>query len=471
MDESLSIVRSTTIEGSPGAARGQWSSKLGFVLAAAGSAVGLGNIWKFPYITGTNGGGLFVLVYLLCVGLVGIPILAAEVLVGRAGQRSAVGTFRGLSRPRSPWVALGGLSVLIPTLILSYYSVVAGWCLDYVVAAATGGIGGAGVEGLPGLFDGLYASAERNLLWHAVFMAITAAIVIGGVQGGVERASRFLMPALFVMLLALLVQSAMLPGFVEGARFVFAPDPSKLTAAGVLEALGHAFFTLSVGMGAMLTYGSYLSDGESIPGAAISIGVLDTLVALGACLVIFPLTFSFGMEPAAGPGLVFKILPVAFAQMPFGGLWATVFFVLLFFAALTSAISLLEVPTSYAIDEWGLSRRTATLGACALILALGIPSALSGGEGFFGAGLAAATGRNWFDWFDHAATNWMLPVSGLGLSTFVAWRLSEELRQPAFAAGTRFGKQARIYRVWLLLLRYLAPVGIVAVFLQGIGVI
>lgn len=450
--------------------RGEWSSRLGFVLAAAGSAIGLGNVWKFPYITGVNGGGLFVLVYLGCVAFVGIPILAAEVLIGRAGQSSSVGSFRRLAGRRSPWLALGVLGVLTPTIILSYYSVVAGWCLDYVWTAVSGGLGG-DVAAIPGIFDRLYANGDRNLFWHLLFMALTAGIVVGGIRGGVERASRFLMPALFVMLAALLVNSMFLPGFGEGLRFVLSPQPDKLTGAGVLEALGHAFFTLSVGMGAMLTYGSYLSSRESLPAAAVSVGVLDTLVGLGACLVIFPITFSFGLEPSAGPGLVFKSLPLAFAQMPLGSFWAFAFFVLLFFAALTSAISLLEVSTSFAIDEWRISRKVAALSAAAIVVVIGIPSALSGGQGFFGAGLAGATGRNWFDWFDHAASNWLLPIGGLGIATFVAWRLGDDLRHPAFAAGTRFGKTARIYRGWLFLIRYVAPAGIVAVFLHGVGVI
>ncbi len=451
--------------------RAQWGSRLGFILAAAGSAVGLGNIWKFPYITGMNGGGLFVLVYLLCIGLVGVPILAAEVLIGRTTQRSTVGAFRRLSRPGSPWVLIGSLGVLIPAAILSYYSVVAGWCLDYVFLSLNGKISASPVEQIPGLFGELHASPGRNLLWHLLFVVVTTLVVARGIRGGVERAARILMPALFVMLLLLLLHSMTLPGFGEGLRFVFAPDLSKISGAGVLEALGHAFFTLSVGMGAMLTYGSYLSEKDSLLTASISIGVLDTAVALIACLIIFPITFSFGMEPASGPGLVFMNIPVALAQLPFGDLWSTLFFLLLFIAAWTSGISLLEVLTSHAIDEWKLDRPRAAVGAGLGILLLGIPSALSGTEGVFGAKLAAATGRNWFDWFDHGASNWLLPASGLGIATFVAWRLDDELRQPAFAAGTPYAGRAAAYRGWLFLLRYLAPLGIAAIFLRGIGIL
>lgn len=449
--------------------RGEWSSRLGFVLAAAGSAVGLGNIWKFPYITGANGGGLFVLVYIGCVAFVGIPILAAEVLLGRASRASPVGAFRKFSGLKSPWIGVGILSVLTPCVILSYYSVVAGWCADYVFLAASGGLG-TELEAIPSLFGALYSNPTRNLGWHVLFMGVTAGIVVGGVRGGVERASRLLMPTLLVMLVVLLVQALFLPGFSQALDFIFTPRPDNFTAAGALEALGHAFFTLSVGMGAMLTYGSYLSKRESLPASAVSVGVLDTLVALGACLVIFPITFSYGLEPAAGAGLVFQTLPLAFAQMPLGSVWAAGFFLLLFFAALTSGISLLEVSASFAIDQWGIPRRAAAIGAGTFVFLLGIPSALSGGEGIFGAALESATGRNWFDWFDHAASNWFLPIGGLGIATFVAWRLADDLRQASFVEGTKLRSIAGFYRSWLVLLRYVAPIAIVAVFLHGIGV-
>lgn len=451
--------------------RGQWDSRLGFILAAAGSAMGLGNIWKFPYITGMHGGGLFVLIYLACIALVGIPILSAEILIGRAAANSPVGAFRSLSRRGSPWVGVGLLGVVTAGVILSYYSVVAGWCLDYIFLAFGNTLTSTSPDAIPGLFGELHGDAQRNLMWHVIFVAATVWVVVGGIRNGLERAARLLMPGLFVMLLVLLIYSITLPGFGEAFRFIFYPDVEKITAAGVLEALGHAFFSLSVAMGAMLTYGSYLSQKESLVESSVAIGVLDTVVALMACLVLFPITFSFGMEPASGPGLVFMNIPVAFAQLPFGALFSTLFFVLLFVAAWTSGISLLEVLVAYGIDEWKLERKWAALLAGGVILVLGIPSALSGTEGFFGAGLAESTGRTWFDWFDHTASNWMLPLGGLGIASFVAWRLDGELRQIAFTSGSPFAQRASVYRGWLFLLRYLAPVGIGAVFLHGIGVI
>lgn len=451
--------------------RAQWQSRLGFILAATGSAVGLGNIWKFPYITGVNGGGLFVLIYLVCIAAVGIPILAAEVLLGRSTALSPVGAFRTQAGKGSPWVLVGGLGVLTGGTILSYYGVVAGWCLEYIPLAAGGTLGEAGAEGIPGLFSELYANGERNLVWLTVFVGATIWVLLGGVRQGVEKATRILMPLLLLMMVVLLFRSLTLPGLGEAVEFLFYPRFDELTPAGVLEALGHSFFSLSVGMGAMLTYGSYLSRKDSIPTTTLAVGGLDTVISLMACMVLFPVIFSFGLEAGSGPGLVFQSIPVAFSQVPLGGLWTTLFFILLFLAAWTSAISLLEVLVSYGIDEWKMSRKKATLLFGALIYLFGIPSALSGTEGIFGQGMAEATGRSWFDWFDYIASNWFLPVGGLGTSVFVAWRMEERLRKAAFTEGTREAWQARFYRGWLLLLRWVAPVAVTAILLHGLGVV
>lgn len=451
--------------------RAQWQSRLGFILAATGSAVGLGNVWKFPYITGMNGGGLFVLIYLLCIAGVGLPILAAEVLLGRTTAQSPVGAFRNLSGKGSPWVLVGLLGVITAGTILSYYGVVAGWCLDYILLSVDGRLLGTAPEEIPSLFPELYGDATRNVVWLTIFVAATIWVILGGVRRGVEKASRILMPLLLVMLAVLLVNSFTLPGLGEAVDFLFAPRPENLTPAGVLEALGHSFFSLSVAMGAMLTYGSYLSKSESIPATSLAVGGLDTVISVVACLVLFPIIFSFGMEASSGPGLVFMSIPTALVQLPLGALWSVLFFALLFLAAWTSAISLLEVLVAYGIDEWKLSRRKSTLLFGSVIYLLGIPSALSGSEGFFGKGLQELTGRNWFDWFDYVASNWFLPLGGLGISIFVAWKLEDQLRRTAFTEGTPEAWQARLYAGWLMLLRYLAPVAIVAIFLHVIGVI
>ena len=448
--------------------RGQWRSRLGFILAAAGSAVGLGNIWKFPYITGENGGGAFVLIYLMSIVLVGLPIMVGEVLLGRSTGLSPVGAFGKLSSPRSLWVGVGWLGVLSAFVILSYYSVVAGWALHYMALSVTGQLVDLGVDRIGGLFGDVYGSIGINLFWHMAFMAVTVVVVIKGVQKGIERWSLILMPALLVMLLGLLVKAITMDGFGDAFAFVFAPHTDKLTPASILEAVGHSFFTLSLGMGAMLTYGSYMSKKEDLVGAAVAVCVLDTLVALLACLILFPITFTFGMEPAGGPGLVFKNIPIAFAQMPAGSFLATVFFALLVFAALTSAISLLEVAASYFIDQHGWGRRKATLATGSIIAIVGIPSALSGGTALFGERFAATFGKNWFDTFDYLASNWMLPLGGLGIALFTAWRVGDEARKSAFLSGSRWGST---YRAWLMVLRYVVPVGVIAVFLHAIGVI
>ena len=450
------------------AQRAQWGSRAGFILAAAGSAVGLGNIWKFPYITGENGGGAFVLVYLACILLVGLPVMVAEILLGRSTQKSPVGAVRELSGPRSGWQAFGWLGVASSFVILSFYSIVAGWSLHYAWLAITGAISGADPQSLEATFNDLFASPGLNLFWHVLFMAITMAVVAGGVSKGLERWSRILMPALFLMLIALLIKSFTLEGFDKGVDFVFGFHADQLTAEGVLEALGHAFFSLSLGMGSMLTYGSYLRKDDDIVSASITISFLDTLIAILAAMVLFPIIFTFGLEPSAGPGLVFISIPIALSQMTGGAVFAFIFFGLLVFAAVTSAISMLEVTCSYFIDERGWNRRNATLMAGGLVWLFGVPSALTGGTALFGDDFAAIFGMNWFDTADFLASNWMLPLGGLGISLFTAWKMDEAIRHRQFLNGT---KLAVFYKGWVLLLKFLVPVAITLVFLHAVGIV
>jgi NSS family neurotransmitter:Na+ symporter len=438
------------------------------VLAAAGSAVGLGNIWKFPYITGVNGGGAFVFVYLLCIILVGLPVMVAEILLGRATQKSPVSAFRDLSSPSSPWVLFGWLGVAGSFLLLSYYSVVAGWALNYAWLSLTGGLVERGPDGMVPLFDNVQQSGALNLLTHLVFMTLTVLVVLGGVGKGLERWSRILMPALFVMILILLVRGFSLAGFDQALGFVFGAHTDRLTAGGVLEALGHAFFTLSLGMGSIITYGSYLRREDDIMSAAITISVLDTVIALMAAMVLFPIIFTFGMQPSQGPGLVFVTMPIALAQIPAGGFLAAIFFLLLVFAALTSSISMLEVITSYFIDEKEWTRAKATLISGGAVAVVGIPSALAGGDGFFGAGMRALIGMDWFSAADYLVSNWVLPVGGLGISLFMAWRVDDAIRHDHFLSGS---KLAFFYKAWVWLLKYFVPVGITLVLLHAIGVI
>jgi NSS family neurotransmitter:Na+ symporter len=448
--------------------RDHWGSKFGFVLAAAGSAIGLGNIWKFPYVTARNGGGAFVLVYLACVVLVGLPVMAAEILLGRASQKSPVSAFRDLSRPGSPWVAFGTLGVAGSFVLLSYYSVVAGWALHYSWLSLTGELVAQGPGGMQALFQNLYISPALNVGAHLVFMGLTILVVLGGVAKGLERWTRILMPALLVLMLILLVRAFLLDGFGRGFEFVFGLHTDLLSGQGVLEALGQAFFTLSLGMGSMITYGSYLRRDDDIMSAAITISALDTLIALLAATVLFPIIFTYGMEPAQGPGLVFITIPIALAQMPAGSFLASVFFLLLVFAAVTSSISMLEVATSYFIDERNWSRAKATLISGGAVAAIGIPSALAGGPGFFGAGMTELVGVNWFDAADYLISNWVLPIGGLGVSLFTAWRLDDAIRHDHFLSGS---KLKVFYKAWLALLRFVVPVAIVLVLLHAVGII
>ncbi|HET9446446.1 MAG TPA: sodium-dependent transporter [Steroidobacteraceae bacterium] len=456
----------------PTNARARWSSRISFVLAAAGSAVGLGSIWKFPYITGVNGGSWFVLVYLACIVLVAIPIMIAEILIGRTAQRSTVGAFRALSGRGRLWTGVGWLGLIAAFLILSYYFVVSGWTLHYTWLALSGQLVAADTAGFQRIFADVYASPSINLFWFLVFIAVTAAVVIGGVQKGIERCCRALVPLLLLIMLAMLVDAAQGPGFTRGMQFVFGVQGS-VTAAGVLEALGHSFFTLSLGMGAMITYGSYLSRKDDAVASASMVAGLDTLISLLACMTIFPIIFAFGLDAAAGPGLVFVSLPVAFAQMPGGQWWATSFFVLLAIAALSSTISLFEVLVSHLVDERRMTRLRACLWSAGALALAGIPAALSGGTRMFGiavqsatAGLFNGSGKNWFDFVDYVSSNWLLPLSGLGIAAFFAWRVGAQAREAAFRSGTRFGK---LYWSWVWLLRYLVPPAVVAVFLKATG--
>ncbi len=448
-----------------GNTRGRWNSKIGFMLACAGSAIGLGNIWKFPYITGMNGGGWFVLIYLICIFLVGVPIMICEFAIGRASQKSPVEAFKNLSAKSSYWQLVGWLGVISGFVILSYYSIVAGWAMHYVVLSLKNFNGASDPKIISGFFGSLYSSGILNLTWHALFMLITVGIILGGVKKGIERAADWLMPILFVMMFVLLIRSAFTPGFGKAFWFIFAPDASRLTPSGVLEALGHSFFTLSLGMGAMLTYGSYLSRKTDIVKSSLIISVMDTVVALIACMILFPILFTYGMPPEAGPGLVFKSMPIIFSQMPAGALFATIFFLLLTMAALTSAISLMEVVTSFFIDTLGWQRRKATLLPGLMIFVFGIPSALSGGLlskfTFLGP-------RNFFDTMDYLASNWFLPLGGLFIAIFVGFRMDLNLVKKEFQENSNF---ANWFTPWFYAVRYVAPLAVLLVFLHKIGII
>ncbi len=446
---------------------GQWSSKLSFILAATGSAVGLGNIWKFPYITGENGGGAFVLVYLLCIAVIGVPIMMAEVMLGRRGRQSPINTMTTLAEESGGshyWKWVGWMGVIAGFLILSYYGVIAGWALAYVFRTAGGIFTGVTADGVQSIFSRLISDPERLLAWHTLFMVMTTIVVSRGVRSGLEQAVRMLMPILFVILIILVGYSLNTGYFEQGVKFLFTPDFSKITADGVLVAMGHAFFTLSLGMGAIMVYGSYLPERASIAGTTLTIALLDTLVALLAGLAIFPIVFANGLEPGAGPGLIFQTMPIAFGHMPGGAFFGTLFFVLLVFAAWTSAISLIEPAVAWLVENHNMKRVKASVLVGGLTWLLGLATVFSfnlWGEIKPLSFIEHFKDHTIFDLLDYLTANIMLPLGGLLIAVFAAWVLKRE----ASVEELRLGDGV-VYRTWYFLVRYITPLAVGLIFLD-----
>jgi len=433
-------------------ARSGFATRLGFVLAAAGSAVGLGNIWKFPYITGEYGGGAFVLVYLLCIAAVGLPLMYAELIIGRRGGSDVLGSLRKLTAHSGAGGAVstlvGMLAVASGFLILSFYAVVAGWAVYYAAAY----LGIFEVQAGGDMFGGLYGK-KASLPWHTLFMVLSVGVVAGGVQGGIERACKVLMPALAGILVIMLGYVGFTGGLGDSFSFLFAPDFGKLSGEAVLEALGHAFFTLSLGMGAMVTYGSYLDSEVAVVRDGVIVAILDTVIALTAGLVIFAVVFSHeGAEPGAGPGLVFVTLPGLFEDMPAGRVFGFSFFVLLMFAAWSSAISLLEVVVAFLVDTVKIDRKLAALGAGIAIWALGIWPALS---------------TEALDLLDNITTKYMLPLGGLGIAIAAGWLVGKEDREAGFLSLGESGKP--LAAAWTVLIRFVTPALVALVIAYKIG--
>lgn len=443
---------------------GQWSNRWIFILAATGSAVGLGNIWKFPYITGENGGGAFVLIYLLCIAAIGIPIMMAEVLLGRRGRQSPINTMKALASDegRSPlWVLLGWGGVLAGFLILSYYSVIAGWALAYVYTTGSGALAGLPAAEVQSLFSALIANPGQLVFWHSLFMLMTMLVVARGVKKGLETAVRFLMPALFVLLLIMVGYAINSGEFSRGLSFLFTPDFSKITGQGVLTAMGHAFFTLSLGMGAIMIYGSYMPKHASIAKTSILVAVADTMVALLAGMAIFPIVFANGLEPGAGPGLIFQTLPIAFAAMPGGSFFGTVFFVLLVFAAWSSSISLIEPAVTWLVENKGLTRVKASVwcGMATWLVGLGTVLSFNKWSGL------TLWDKTFFDLLDYLTANIMLPLGGLFIAIFAAWVMKTSSTADELGAAEHHTS----FVIWRFLVRYVTPVAVIIVFLHAIG--
>lgn len=436
--------------------------RLSAVLVAAGSSVGLGNIWRFPYVAGDNGGGAFLVVYILCVVVLGLPLMLAEFSVGRAAQRNAVGAYRTFDRR---WSIVGYNGVLTAFLILGFYFVVAGWTAEYMVHSLTGDLARcASAEEYRAAFDGFVSHPWRPLAYTALFVAATHFIIAKGVQKGIERSARLLMPLLFVALAALALHSLLLPGSGEGVRFFFRPDFSKITPATVLVALGQAFFSLSIGVGTMVTYASYFRREDNLRHTALHVTILDTLVALLAGAMIFPAVFSAGIEPAAGPSLVFITLPSIFNGMPLGMVWSTIFFLLLVVAALTSTISLHEVVTAYLHEEWRLDRRAAARATTAGTMVLAAAASLSLGP----LKEWAVAGMSLFDSLDFVTANILMPVGGVLTCLFVGWRLDKRILKGQLTNDGRL--PGRIYPLLRFMLRFVCPALVLLVFLDSLGI-
>lgn len=440
---------------------GHWSSRMGFIIAAVGSAVGLGNVWKFPYMVGQSGGAAFVMVYLACIALIGLPIIVAEWLIGRRGQKNPINTMAELARANKrsgAWAMVGVGGTLAAFLILSFYSVIGGWALSYLADAGAGAFSGMDKDAAGALFSGMLASPTKLLLWHSAFMLITVGIVSMGVSGGLERASKLLMPALGVILLILVGYGVTTGSFGAAVDYMFTPDWSKLNAEVVLAALGHAFFTLSLGMGVMMAYGSYLGQEVNLLRAAGTVALADTVIALAAGLAIFPIVFANGLDPAAGPGLVFVTLPLAFGTTAGGQILGILFFALLVFAAVTSAISLLEPAVETLEERTPMGRVASTVVAGLAAWGLGIAALLS----FNVWGEVTLFGNNIFDLLDKLTSKFLLPLTGLGAIVFVAWCLDRD----SVRAELRLGGAGAA--VWTLVARFIAPIGVLIVFYNSL---
>jgi NSS family neurotransmitter:Na+ symporter len=441
---------------------GSWASRWVFIMAATGSAVGLGNIWKFPYIAGENGGGAFVLVYLLFILGVGVPIMMAEVLVGRRGRQSPINSMRevAIESNHSPkWALVGWMGALAGFLIFSFYSVVAGWVLAYVAKMANGDFLDVGSEQAGKAFSALLADPQSLLIWHSVFVVLVMVVLLGGVNKGLERATKVMMPLLFVLLLVLLGYSMTSGSFGEGLDFMFHFDPSELSWDAVLVALGHSFFTLSLGMGSIMAYGSYMPKNASIGGTVLTIAALDTLIALIAGMAIFPIVFANSLDPGAGPGLMFITLPVAFGQMPGGQVFGFLFFVLVALAAWTSAISLMEPGVAWMVEKFGLKRGPVCIMLGLVVWLLGI-AALSSFN--FGSGVSLF-GMSIFDFLDFITANVFLPLGGLFVACFAGWALKQKVTSDELAMPNR-----AYYLAWSVMIRYIAPVAVAAIFILNL---
>ena len=450
--------------------RENFGSKIGAILAAAGSAVGLGNIWRFPIETGQNGGAAFIIIYVACVLLLGIPIMMSEFIIGRHTQANTAGAYRMLA-PGTPWRWVGRLGVLSGFVILSYYSVVAGWTAEYTVLAVSNSFDGKTTADFPEIFSQFVSNPWKSMIWMLAFMIITHVIVVRGVKGGIEKFSKLMMPALFVIMVVLAICSVMLPGASEGLEFLLRPDFSKITGSTVLSAMGQAFFSLSLGLGCLCTYASYFTKETNIGKSALSVSLIDTFVAIMSGFIIFPAVFNAGYtldSSDIGPSLLFITMPNVFGQA-FGGMpilayvVSVLFYFLLVLAALTSTISMHEVVTAYVSEEFNMNRRKAAMVVTLACSTVGVVCALSFGP-FDGVKIF---GMTIFDFFDYVSSNIFLPVGGMLIAIFTGWYLDKKLvRDEITNRGTL---RAPYLPVIIFILKYIAPVAIACILLGQLG--
>jgi NSS family neurotransmitter:Na+ symporter len=446
--------------------RGGFSTGLGVIAATLGSAVGLGNIWKFPSLTGENGGATFILVYLLSTLLVGLPVMIAEISLGRKARADAITTMRKEASGRGPWWLVGVSGVLAAFLILAFYTEVAGWVFAYIFKSISGHLLSTDPQVSSGVFSSLITSPVQSLVWQWVVLALIGFIIILGVTRGIEQTTKRLMPVLFFLLVVLAVRSLTLPGAAQGLAFLFTPDFSRLTAQTLLVAMGLAFFKLSIGMGTMITYGSYFREDQNIPKTAATVMLADLSVSLLAGIAIFPAVFTFGFEPEIGPSLLFVTIPAIFASLPFGNVFVVLFFVLAAIAATGAMLSILEVPVAFLTERAGLSRTLATVLTVVLLGLVGSTAALSSSV------LAdfKLFGLTMFDLFDYVSSNVMLPVGGLFTALFVGWFWNRNRLNQALTNNGQINT-GRFVPLYLIIIRFITPLLVLVILLNGLGIL
>ncbi|MDO4755665.1 MAG: sodium-dependent transporter [Parabacteroides sp.] len=441
-----------------------FGSKIGVILATVGCAVGLGNIWRFPYMLGSNGGAAFLLIYFICILLLGLPVMLTEFFIGRHTHRNAAGAFKEMA-PGTKWSLIGYNGVLAAFFILGFYSVVAGWTLEYIFQAFSGSLSEKSATEFATEFTNFSTSIFQPIACTVAFIVLTHVIIISGVKSGIERASKVMMPLLFLILIILGIRSITLPNASEGLKFLFQPDFSKIDSSVILSAMGQAFFSLSIGMGCLITYASYFKKDTNLQTTALQVTILDTLVAVLAGIMIFPAVFSFGIKPTAGPELVFITLPNVFAQLPFGNIWSIIFFLLLALAALTSTISLHEVATAYVHEEHKMSRQKAAWIVSLGVTVLGVLSSLS-----FGVLKDFTIGDMiFFDFLDYMTAKIMLPLGGMFICIYAGTRVENKVIK------TELTNQGTIpfyfFNTYVFLMKYIAPIAIGLIFLNELGLI